>query len=318
MDPQQFDVFFSYNARDKFIVEELASRLVEKASIRPWFDKWQLVPGTPWQPAIEEALLCSRSCAVVIGPSGSGPWQTEELQVAISRRAASGRAGFRVIPVILPGADAECIPGSIFLMSTTAVQFQTMDDPSAFDALVSGIRGAPPGPPHRQSADIRKESTGERWVIVLSATLKEVDKPVAEAIAEHLRKLSGDASLTIRKISQGSVIILLESSEEAAARIEQLFKADQLKELAGLVVQGVYPGVSGYGSGTRVEHAKFGHGTVVYAGSERILIKFDDHGEKKFVTALVLSSLKKSSKTSPDTAAKASKKRTSAIKPSAR
>ncbi len=54
-----------------------------------------------------------------------------------------------------------------------------------------------------------------------------------------------------------------------------------------------------YSQGAQVEHQKFGLGSVVSHTEERIVIKFDDHGEKKFVTTMVLGSLKKSDRQPP-------------------
>ena len=54
-----------------------------------------------------------------------------------------------------------------------------------------------------------------------------------------------------------------------------------------------------YNQGAQVEHQKFGLGTVLSSSEERITIKFDDHGEKKFVTTLVMGSLKKSDRQPP-------------------
>jgi hypothetical protein len=54
-----------------------------------------------------------------------------------------------------------------------------------------------------------------------------------------------------------------------------------------------------YNQGAQVEHQKFGLGTVLASSEERITIKFDDHGEKKFVTTLVMGSLKKSDRQPP-------------------
>jgi transcription elongation factor GreA-like protein len=65
-----------------------------------------------------------------------------------------------------------------------------------------------------------------------------------------------------------------------------------------------------YSQGAQVEHQKFGLGTVMSSSDERIVIKFDDHGEKKFVTPMVMSSLKKSDRQPP-----AEKKRASRKKP---
>ena len=42
--------------------------------------------------------------------------------------------------------------------------------------------------------------------------------------------------------------------------------------------------MANFNQGAQVEHQKFGLGTVLASSDERIVIKFDDHGEKKFVT----------------------------------
>jgi len=54
-----------------------------------------------------------------------------------------------------------------------------------------------------------------------------------------------------------------------------------------------------FSQGAQVEHQKFGLGTVMSSSEERIVIKFDDHGEKMFVPGLVMGSLKKSDRAAP-------------------
>lgn len=54
-----------------------------------------------------------------------------------------------------------------------------------------------------------------------------------------------------------------------------------------------------FSTGAQVEHLKFGLGTVMSSNDERIVIKFDDHGEKKFVTPMVMGQLKKSDRQPP-------------------
>ena len=49
-----------------------------------------------------------------------------------------------------------------------------------------------------------------------------------------------------------------------------------------------------FAQGAQVEHPKFGLGSVLSCNEEYIVIKFDDHGEKKFVLSIVLPNLKKS------------------------
>ncbi len=57
--------------------------------------------------------------------------------------------------------------------------------------------------------------------------------------------------------------------------------------------------MANYAKGAQIEHAKFGFGTVESHNDERIEIKFDDHGTKKFVTSMAMGSLKKSDRTPP-------------------
>lgn len=54
-----------------------------------------------------------------------------------------------------------------------------------------------------------------------------------------------------------------------------------------------------FAKGAQVEHPKFGLGSVQDCTEEHIVIKFDDHGEKKFVLSIVLPNLKKSDRQPP-------------------
>ena len=150
-----YDVFLSHNGKDKPAVEWLALKMVD-AGLNPFLDKWNLVPGDPWQAEIEIALRASRSCAVFLGPSGLGGWHNEEMAAALDRAVAERKSldktkRFRVIPVLLPGAtmpEENKVP--VFLANRTWVDFRyTLEDENSFHRLVSGIRGLPPGPPAR-------------------------------------------------------------------------------------------------------------------------------------------------------------------------
>jgi len=80
---KDYDVFLSHNSADKLEVETLARRLEDEAHLTPFLDKWHLVPGNPWQEALERALDRSDTCAVFIGPTGIGPWHHEEMRSAL-------------------------------------------------------------------------------------------------------------------------------------------------------------------------------------------------------------------------------------------
>jgi WD40 repeat protein len=141
-----YHVFLSHNGADKSLVEALANEL-ENRGLSCWLDKWNLIPGKPWQPAIEEALAQCGICLVFFGPHGLGPWHNEEMRLALQRRVTSMERKLRVLPVILPGgqrAKESDLPG--FLQGTTWVEFpQSVDDADALHRLLCGIKGIPPG-----------------------------------------------------------------------------------------------------------------------------------------------------------------------------
>jgi hypothetical protein len=67
-----------------------------------------------------------------------------------------------------------------------------------------------------------------------------------------------------------------------------------------------------FAQGAQVEHPKFGLGSVLSCSDEYIVIKFDDHGEKKFVLTIVLPNLKKSDRTPPVEKRRTTKKKVAA------
>jgi hypothetical protein len=67
-----------------------------------------------------------------------------------------------------------------------------------------------------------------------------------------------------------------------------------------------------FATGAQIEHGKFGFGSVVSCNDDHIVIKFDDHGEKKFVLSIVLPNLKKSDRQPPVEKRRTRKKATAA------
>ena len=106
-----YDAFLSHNSPDKPAVEQIARWLEDKAGLKVWLDKWNLIPGDPWQEGIEDALDQSRCCVVFLGPNGLGPWQNEEMRAALDERVA--QKTIRVVPVLLPGRDRSQIKKDI-------------------------------------------------------------------------------------------------------------------------------------------------------------------------------------------------------------
>ena len=123
-----------------------------------FLDKWNLVPGGAWQQELADALEQSACAAIFLGPAGQGPWHNEELQVAL-HRAVRTRNDYRVIPVLLPGAEPSQIDG--FLELRTWVDFRPgLDDEVAYRRLVAGIKGEPPDDTSYELPDLPRPYRG--------------------------------------------------------------------------------------------------------------------------------------------------------------
>ncbi len=134
-----FDVFLSHNSQDKPLVRELADTLIVYG-LRPWLDERELVPGRPWQEALEEISATAKTAAVLYGPAGLGPWEVREMRVALNQFV---KRELPVIPVLLPGApDKPDLP--LFLQEFTWVDLRAGLDDEGIGKLVWGITGEKP------------------------------------------------------------------------------------------------------------------------------------------------------------------------------
>ncbi|WP_256091070.1 CHAT domain-containing protein [Nostoc sp. KVJ20] len=84
---------------------------------------------------------------------------------------------------------------------------------------------------------IKNTSDPVKYTLILSATINDIDRPLAEAIVAHLRQISGDASLTLQKIEAGSVKLVLLGSQEGFKQISALFREGTLTEILGIPIQ---------------------------------------------------------------------------------
>jgi WD40 repeat protein/energy-coupling factor transporter ATP-binding protein EcfA2 len=144
--PPHFDVYFSYNSRDRALVEPIAARL-KRAGLEPWLDRWALTPGGDWQRELGAGLDACVACAVFVGAHDIGAWELQEVTVAIDRAAT--QRGFRVFPVLLPGVDEPFDPNRLphFLRARTWVDFRDpRHDRRALQHLINAVKGVPFGP----------------------------------------------------------------------------------------------------------------------------------------------------------------------------
>ena len=115
-----------------------------------------------WQPALEDALAASCACAVLIGPSGIGSWQRQEVGGALAIHVTEGL----VIPVLLPGASGpESLP--LFLGLAQSIDLRRgLDDSEPFGRLLEALKS--PSVDDRQQLEARYRRHLISWLEHLS------------------------------------------------------------------------------------------------------------------------------------------------------
>lgn len=139
VEARPFDVFVSYNSRDRTQVLEVAEGLRERG-LRVWIDQWEMVPGRTWQDALEETIATVASAAIMIGPDGMGSWEEPEMRACLDQ---SVNRDMPLLPVLLPGTPTK--PKlSLFLSGFTWVDLRGGITREGLDRLEWGITGIRP------------------------------------------------------------------------------------------------------------------------------------------------------------------------------
>ncbi|HBL25662.1 MAG TPA: transcriptional regulator [Acidobacteria bacterium] len=115
--------------------------MLRARGLKVWLDEWELVPGRPWQEALEEVIETTGAAAVLVGKDGLGPWQDKEMRGCLAEFVARD---LPVIPVLLPGApEKPMLP--IFLKRFTWVDLRSgLNEEEGVDRLQWGITGEKP------------------------------------------------------------------------------------------------------------------------------------------------------------------------------
>src|SRR5688500_15590793 len=136
----QSDAFLSHSHADAAWVEALARRLEDTRGLKVWLDRWVLVPGKSWQQTMARGLEEAKSCALFVGATTPTGWFQREIERALDLQTKN--AEFRVVPVLLPDADPDNVPG--FASLHTWADFRDgQDHDYAFHVLCQGIKGEP-------------------------------------------------------------------------------------------------------------------------------------------------------------------------------
>ncbi len=99
-----------------------------------------MIPGESVQESLEAAVEACNVAVVLVGPTGVGPWQDQEIRGVLHEFLTRK---LRVIPVLLPGATA--VPRlPLFLKGFAWVDFRNGINDGDLARLEWGITGVKP------------------------------------------------------------------------------------------------------------------------------------------------------------------------------
>ncbi|MHC5614956.1 MAG: pentapeptide repeat-containing protein [Nostoc sp.] len=92
--------------------------------------------------------------------------------------------------------------------------------------------------PSTPSTNNRKVGANQKQLaFAIAGSIDEVDQAKLKAILAVLQKISGDATIEIIRVEEGSIKIILNGSDEGLERIKQLFESGELTEVLGTPVE---------------------------------------------------------------------------------
>ena len=132
------DALLSYGGDAEDVAQDLAQKLGD-AGFLVESDRWPDVPSDVWHAAFTDRLFHCRTCFVLIGAAGAGPWRGEALGHAAAERITIG--DLAVVPVLLPGADGAARSLPTALRHQDAVDLRSAPgDGQALVAIVAATR----------------------------------------------------------------------------------------------------------------------------------------------------------------------------------
>lgn len=138
-DCESYDLFISYNSRDRETVQRVKKSLLDRG-VKTFLDIDNLTAGQMWIDELPSAIESVQAVAIFYGKHGLGPWQKREMMIALERQSKERNRNFPVIPIILPGADLTHAPA--FLLTNTCIDLSNgVDDTVAINAFAKVISG---------------------------------------------------------------------------------------------------------------------------------------------------------------------------------
>jgi HEAT repeat protein len=240
-DPVVFkDFFVSYNSNDTGWAQWIAWN-IETAGFTTVLQCWDFLPGANFVLEMDTAIRTARrTLAVLSSHYLRSRFAQPEWAAAFAQDP--GGEGKKLIPIRVE----DIIPDGI-LRTVIYIDLVGKSEAAAREELItklSLVRSKPVDKPTFPAVNpklldrdvLHDPQLTTRFVMVLTASVNQLNRPVVEAMVSHLRKLSDDTSLTFQEVQAGSIVIRGWSSRSGFERLVSLRRERQLENLVGLRV----------------------------------------------------------------------------------
>lgn len=256
LDTKAIDVFLSYSHADECMRDKLEKHLAifrRRGVITIWHDR-KILAGEEWAGNIDEQINVADIILLLVSADflSSDYCYSIEMERALQRHE-EGEAC--VIPVILrPCYWQEAPFGKLQALPEDAKPITTWsNDDEAYLSVAQGIRSVVEKLTKSSSTDIKTSNQQvqegannqsipnlTRLKIVLAGTIDDVNKQLALEFIISVQKLLNDSTLRLIEIRSGSIVLVLEASNEAFKRLKSLVESGQVNKLLGFEILGVF------------------------------------------------------------------------------
>ncbi|MBD3306327.1 TIR domain-containing protein, partial [candidate division KSB3 bacterium] len=236
-DANRYDVFLSFNSRDRAAVKRIAESLRDRFGLCPWFDEWDVKAGDRLVKKLYQGLEAVPVYAVFLGQKGEGPWQSPEIETAVYNCVNDPQR--RIIPVFLPSAPENPVLPP-FLKGYKWVDFRgrSLDDPDALGQLVEGIRQAMPPDEGDPSLEVLSSDERDRLhTAYLNALFEQVSPIYLAQIDRQAEKETG------RTLNLGAIYtaLLTQSTEQERPWVSSFDEERQNRRLSAVAQVNQHP-----------------------------------------------------------------------------
>ncbi len=102
-----YDVWILYNSVDRTLARSLARKLINRG-VLPWFDQWDVTPGSDSGSQLTKAILKLKACICLVGRKSLVPWDNKVAGGFIDYLVARNRP---VVPFLMSDSSAESVGG---------------------------------------------------------------------------------------------------------------------------------------------------------------------------------------------------------------